>query len=337
MIGKDTESPAAIARIRSAIEALERSDSGRDEHRFLERRDFADEVEVVLDHIEQLVSRFPSGGTDGPRAELEALLMRARRSRALVDGIDERWFARLREEIATGHLRGMAFRDLLSRYSPAEEVGDPTRPSGSPAGCEKPNRVADTDHEDSTLVGYDALDDLVNGLLLPGPLPAEPFALAPGMVGYQQTPVRVILRLVDRARFVASDVFFDFGSGSGRVSMLVNLLAGVAASGIEIDPALARHANERAIDLDLRGVRFTAGDARAADLSGATVFFLYAPFRGTVLTSVLERLRARAGTGKIRVFAWGPGVFRLRAEHWLEETRDDPGGPALGIAGFTSR
>ena len=62
------------------------------------------------------------------------------------------------------------------------------------------------------------------------------------MVFYQPTPGRIIFELVERAALQKHDTFYDLGSGLGQVVILVSLLSGARAKGIEFDPAYCEYA-----------------------------------------------------------------------------------------------
>lgn len=183
--------------------------------------------------------------------------------------------------------------------------------------------------------GYDALDVLLDGVLLPGE-PAVPTAvLTPDMVGLQQAPARVILELTERLterwstrshthafqHGKARGRFYDIGSGLGRVPLLVHLLTGCAVHGVDLEPAFVDFARARAADLQLESATFTTDDARSFDLGskagiagyiddgentgGAdTAYFLYTPFRGPLLAHVLTRIQSQ--TPHARLFTYGP-------------------------------
>ena len=68
---------------------------------------------------------------------------------------------------------------------------------------------------------------------------------------------------------------------------------GVKACGIEIQEHLVDGARKRAAELGLAAVTFVHANAADVALSGS-VFFLYAPFNGELLASVLQRLRELA-------------------------------------------
>jgi hypothetical protein len=67
----------------------------------------------------------------------------------------------------------------------------------------------------------------------------------------------------------------------------------------------------------VNNVRFIQGDARAADLSDGTVFYLYTPFTGTILRDVLNSLRHEAASREIRICTFGPCTRVVAEEQWL--------------------
>lgn len=165
--------------------------------------------------------------------------------------------------------------------------------------------------------GYDALDELVAGVLRLADPGGALLPLAPEMVFYQPTPARHVLDMLARTALGPRDVLVDLGAGLGQVSMLAALCTGARAIGVEWQPAYVACAERAARTLRLDGVRFLAQDARAADLSGGTVFFLYTPFRGAVMREVLDGLRAQAARRPIRLCTFGPCSRVVAHETWL--------------------
>ncbi|HEX5751757.1 MAG TPA: hypothetical protein VFZ09_36395 [Archangium sp.] len=127
--------------------------------------------------------------------------------------------------------------------------------------------------------------------------------LPTGCVPYLPCPVDVLLRIVECAGVQASDVFVDVGSGVGRAAALVHLLTGASAIGIEIQPALVHTSRELAARWS--ALRFSPIQGDAAVLTGhitlGSIFFLYCPFSGERLETVLDGLEAIARTRPIRV------------------------------------
>lgn len=205
-------------------------------------------------------------------------------------------FERLRSDIRAGHLRGPSFKALVDKHVGDEATRDP---------LQDPN-------------GHDSLDTFIDDLLLTGSLPGQTRAREPGMVYYQHTPARVVFELVDQAPISGGGVFYDLGSGLGHVPMLVNLLSGSRARGVEVEPAYSAYARARAEDLNLAGVDFRTADARYADYADGTDFFMYTPFEGRMLQDVLKRLEAESRTRRIRLFTYGPCTSLAAEESWLE-------------------
>ncbi|HTJ12648.1 MAG TPA: class I SAM-dependent methyltransferase [Dinghuibacter sp.] len=190
--------------------------------------------------------------------------------RSALEAVDDRLFERLRPR-ARRHLR-----ELIDTYVPP-----PYEP------------------------GYGVLDLFLQKLLPGGPLPEPTITPGPDMVYYQKTPAHLILELTQYLK--PTDVFVDLGSGLGQPSILVNLLTNIPAIGVEIDPAFHAYATRVAEALQLDDVTFINADAQNADLERGTVFFLYTPFRGALLQTVLQRLPKNC-----RLITYGPCTEDLR-------------------------
>lgn len=196
-------------------------------------------------------------------------------------------FASLREQLRTGSIPAL-LQSLLDEPSPP-----------------------------SSASRYDATDDLIDGLLsLPASGPS--LELAPEMVYYQPTPARHILYLLRLLQLTPQDTLLDIGCGLGRVPLLTALFTPAIATGIEIDPTYVQAANQTACTLNLNRFHCDHANARTADLSHATVFYLYTPFTGTLLAAVLNRLRDEASRRSFRIASFGPITGTLSAEQWLQ-------------------
>jgi trans-aconitate methyltransferase len=145
------------------------------------------------------------------------------------------------------------------------------------------------------------------------------------MVPYQPTPARHIFDLIDRTQPDEQDVLIDLGSGLGQVPLMVAACTGARSVGIEIEPAYVAHARKTANALHLQQATFLEGDARAADLSAGTLFYLYTPFTGTILRSVLDALHQQAASRPVRIGTFGPCTRVVSGEQWLSPIgTDDP-------------
>ncbi|QSQ27399.1 class I SAM-dependent methyltransferase [Pyxidicoccus parkwayensis] len=111
------------------------------------------------------------------------------------------------------------------------------------------------------------------------------------LIGHHASGVGALLQLIRDVPIRASDVFVDLGSGLGKATMLVHLLTGAKAIGLELDSALLDAARQRARDFGLGDVAYVQGDAREAVPEG-TVYYLYLPFTGAALDAAMARLEA---------------------------------------------
>jgi hypothetical protein len=183
-------------------------------------------------------------------------------------------------------------------------------------------------------LGFDYRDELVSGvlqLLEPSESNLQP---SPEMVPYQPTPVRHVLHLIAAAAVAEDDVFVDLGSGLGHVPLLVSMVTGAQSLGVEVQAAFVASAQKCAKSLGLSRLQFIAQDARAADLSRCNTFYLYSPFKGSILADVLSALRRESMHRPIKICSLGPCTRRLSNETWLKaSTLSDTG----RIAVFDSR
>ena len=174
-------------------------------------------------------------------------------------------------------------------------------------------------------LSFDFLDELLAGILQleqPDPPPAHP---PDGMVFYQPTPARHIFHLLRLTALTAADVLIDLGCGLGHVPLLTSICTGACGIGIEREAAYVALARRCAEQLKLDRVTFCQQDARDADLSTGTVFYLYTPFTGSILSSVLHRLQQESRSRPIRIGTFGPCTETIANEKWLQsETRPDP-------------
>ena len=227
--------------------------------------------------------------------------------------ITEQIVADARHRIATGEWRGAHLRPVLDRYT-----------------AYRPGEIG-ADHLD-----HDGLDVWVRGVFAPQPAPPETLSRGPEMVHLEQTPARVLLELVDRVSLTSATHFFDLGSGLGQLVLLFHFLTGLPATGVEIEPAYVGYARRRAVDLGDGRVTFLQADARTADLYAGTLFFLFTPFTGDLLQTVLERLCHVAQHHPIHVAAYGSCASPIARQRWLQPLDDHAEHP-FKLALFGSR
>lgn len=280
---KDT--PALLASILSAYREIA-AETLLNRHSFTRRARMLERLEFEV--FDALAAVEPSPDPGSPRS----LSARAQRLRRRLEAMDEAECAGLRRQIREG-LHGPA---LEARLRDTVEEG----------------RLLPLDEP-----GYDDLDLLVNGILLTERLPSASRIPEPEMVFYQQTPVRVIFKLLQRAEPNDADHLYDFGSGLGHVPILANLLTGVRATGLEVEPAYRDYSLLRAAELGIERIRFDTTDVRDADLGAGTIFFMFTPFRGRMLEAVLRKLEMLARERPVRLFTYGPCTHVVGRAAWL--------------------
>lgn len=171
-------------------------------------------------------------------------------------------------------------------------------------------------------MGYDYLDELISGVFQFEEPAAAQVSREPEKVFYQPTPARQIFTLLKLTELTAADVLVDLGSGLGHVSLLASICTHASSIGIESEAAYIDCARQCARRLNLHNkVTFIHQDARLADFSTGTVFYLYTPFTGSILSATLHRLKHEAAARPIQICSYGPCTSAIAKEPWLKPTR----------------
>jgi hypothetical protein len=285
----------ALAKLQNLVEESGADGSLAESDRFRDRIEALDRLDAY-----DLDLHFSSARTDKGEAELY------RRAIALRTKLEAGNF-RLYENIRDSIRRGAGGKVLL-RYA-------------AEASAETAQRRNTSDDGDS----YDYLDDLISGVLRFAVDDTPKADLSSEMVAYQPTPARHVFEMICLTKLVAEDLFIDLGSGLGHVPLLIATCTDARAIGIELEPSYVQCARRCAAELNATRATFLAQDAREAHLSSGTVFYLYTPFRGAILRTVLDRLRAEANTREIRVCTFGPCTPTVAAESWLSRDMAESG------------
>ena len=275
--------------MQSDIEAIERNETLYEESNFIDRVEAIDFIEF---HVICRIEWQPRN-----RSDVEGLAELKRRAESLANRLEEtneKLLRRLLASIRSGDYTRRDLRHLFNEYA---------------------ERASERRSRDD--VGYDGLDAFVNGLLRMDVAVAETKQREPDMVAYQPTPARIVLDLIERASVTSDDVLYDLGSGLGQVPILVGLLTGAKTRGIELEPAYCDYARKCARRLNLSDVEFINLDARDADYSDGTIFFMYTPFTGRLLQQVLDRLRHESRRRTIRICTYGPCTPHASSHSWL--------------------
>jgi hypothetical protein len=291
IINCDFAAKTSVFEIQTYIEEIEKNSLLYEEKNFDERMEVIDFIEFqVIDQIEGLLRK-----TAQPD-KLILLKHRAEKAKSELEEININLFQRLQANIRIGRYTGNELKNLINEYVDF-------------------NLNYNERHKE---IGYDNLDIFINGLSPLQAMPEQTKDLEPEMVYYQKTPARIVFELIDKSHFVKEDVFFDLGSGLGQVAILVNLLAGIIVKGVEFEPAFCNYAKNCAAELNLCNVTFINTDARKADYSEGTIFFMFTPFKGEILQDVLEILRKESLLRKIKIITYGPCTAQVALQSWLD-------------------
>ena len=166
----------------------------------------------------------------------------------------------------------------------------------------------------------DHLVEEVLGIAYP---PLEDHSLPHDASWYSPSGLSEILFTLERADLGPGKTFVDLGSGLGKVVLLVALLSGASAHGVELDPELAVQAQAAARSLNLDNAHFIAGDIRESPLPTADVYYMFIPLSRSA--DVASRIREFAGERRILLFSQTLDLKRLpwlrsakAASYWLE-------------------
>ena len=275
-----------ISALRNLIRELEVDRSLGELHRFRERIEAMDRLDAYP--LERHFSDLDSESVEA------RLYRRARTLYAKLEAANLKFYDTIRQEIQ----RGANPNQLLQWIVKSGNVGDLSHLAAGES--------------------YDYLDELLSGVLRFAKPDARIVQLPAEMVCYQPTPARHIFDLIAHTQLIERDVLIDLGSGLGHVPLLSSICTGARSIGIEMEAAYVNCARQSAHELNLNNVTFIQQDAREADLSSGTVFYLYTPFLGTILRAVLDLLRREAVSREIRICTFGPCTPIVGEERWLE-------------------
>lgn len=277
-----------IRREEEWIRELEADGSLVEAGRFRERVEALERIEGFL-----LEERFSCGDCQLLEKENRQVYLRARELSEKLEEANVRLYEAIREEIRSGN-----GADSLLRWAGKLD--------------ETVEMIACASGE-----SYDYMDELLSGVLIfEGPR-REAAPQAAEMVAYQPTPARHIFDFLGRTKMTERDVLMDLGSGLGHIALTASICTRAQCIGLEVEAGYVECARRSAEELKLKRVEFMRRDAREAELSSGTVFYLYTPFRGTILRDVLGMLRREAEGREIRVGTFGPCAASVAEEGWL--------------------
>lgn len=166
-------------------------------------------------------------------------------------------------------------------------------------------------------------DHLVEEILDVAYPPLSEWQLPSDAVPYSPSGLSEILFAIENAQLAPHETFLDLGSGLGKVVLLVALLSGAQAHGVELDPRLVAGSRAAALALGLHNAHFIEGDIRVAALPAADAYYMFIPVLRS--TEIARRLAARSGERRFALFAPALDLQELpwltacnRASYWLQ-------------------
>jgi hypothetical protein len=285
----------SILEIKAGIESVKKNLAVYKESNFCGRTNAIDFLEFhIIDRIEGLEQQEIQSN------ELSFLRIEAEAVKEHLEKINIGLFRQIRKKIRSAKHIENSFKKLIAKYI-------------------EPDDYFNSQNDE---MGYSNFDIFINGVLSDQDMPAETRDREAEMVFFQKTPAGVVFDMINRAELTNDDVFFDLGSGLGQVCILVKLMTEADAVGIEFEPAYSDFANASARGLNLKKIKFISIDARQANYTTGTVFFMYTPFEGEIMLQVLEILREESQKRTIRIFAYGPCTIVMAQQDWLTQIND---------------
>lgn len=137
-----------------------------------------------------------------------------------------------------------------------------------------------------------------------------------------QTKYDEIRLLFQYLKLSSNDVFYDLGSGYGRVIFYGGVLNPTTSfKGVEIIKERVMHAQPLAEQLGLKNVKFIANDILVELLDDGTVFYIYNAFP-SIMGQAMEKLKLVAKKHTIKIIYEGPREPHIENADWLELEKD---------------
>ena len=123
---------------------------------------------------------------------------------------------------------------------------------------------------------------------------------------YQGAFYSVIRQIVDRLDLKKDEVFYDLGSGYGRVPLYFAITTKLnKIKGIELIEKRVNECNRVRDSLELNQVEFVKANAKEYDFSDGDIFFMFNPFTEESLECVVNKLRDVSKKKPIQIISFG--------------------------------
>jgi hypothetical protein len=105
---------------------------------------------------------------------------------------------------------------------------------------------------------------------------------------------------------------------------------------VEFEASFCQRAQHTAQQLGVTGATFLHADARTVDYGDGAIFFMFTPFYGAMLQTVLDQLHHQAQQRPITLCTYGPCTLTVAKQAWLHNP-DSSGDHEFKLAIFHSR
>lgn len=153
--------------------------------------------------------------------------------------------------------------------------------------------------------------------------------------GLEPLEVHRFIAAMDMIEPTSNDSFFDYGSGIGNQAILARLLYGIPSGGVELVQEFHNLAKQSAHDLKLDNINFHNQDAADIDPPDASIFLLFNPFNGSILSKVILKLAELRKRKDFHIISASSSNRILRNVPFFKEIKLHDGGE-LDIALFRS-
>jgi SAM-dependent methyltransferase len=152
-----------------------------------------------------------------------------------------------------------------------------------------------------------------------------------------QTDYNVIKKVFSSLDLTENDIFYDLGSGYGRVIFYGSILyPKTTFKGVEFVEDRVKEARRLAHSLNLENANFIAKDVLKQDLSDGSVFYIFNSFP-SLMWDVLRNLKKVAEKKIIRIVAVGRTASELKHVDWLKiEKQIDRSGLSVDVVIYKS-
>jgi len=166
--------------------------------------------------------------------------------------------------------------------------------------------------ERASQVPLELRDHLIEEILDVAYAPLETGGASSELILDAPSRMAEILFAIDRGEPGPRRAFVDLGSGGGKVVLLVALLTGARAIGIERDGRLVAHAQRAARALGLTSASFVEGDLTRDPLPEGDIYYMFIP--SVRSADIVARLAPAASARKIVLVSQ---ALDLRRFPWL--------------------